>query len=162
MRISLIVLLGLLAVHTQSFGQELKPRQTFTGWFADPSATAVPTSARSDGRPNAKSDIANSQPVATASFLDSGSCASDSHGCTASCGTNCGGLHWSHDCFPRGGCPDDYCPNPFPRQCWPPYPVFYRCVPAGDCAGCRQRSDDLSWWFIPKPRTLRDAVGWRP
>src|SRR5437868_6555953 len=36
-------------------------------------------------------------------------------------------------CFPRSTCPDDYCPNPLPRQCWLPYPAFYQCVPAGQC-----------------------------
>src|SRR5215471_10778323 len=48
------------------------------------------------------------------------------------CGLN--GFRWTLGCFPRCTCPDDYCPNPYPRQCWPPYPPFYRCVPAGDCA----------------------------
>src|SRR5208282_4950345 len=42
--------------------------------------------------------------------------------------------HWTAGCFPQCGCPDDYCRNPYPRQCWPPYPSFYQCVPAGDCA----------------------------
>jgi hypothetical protein len=37
-----------------------------------------------------------------------------------------------HDCLPRCGCADDYCPNPLPCRCWPAYPPFYKCVPAGD------------------------------
>jgi hypothetical protein len=68
-------------------------------------------------------------------------------------------------CFPRCGCPDDYCPQPFPRQCWPPYPPFYQCVPAGDCAGpgCRiPGREKLTWWFIPTPRALREAIWWQP
>src|SRR5581483_998009 len=69
------------------------------------------------------------------------------------CGQN--SLHWTHSCFPGCGCPDDYCPNPLPRQCWPPYPPFYLCVPAGDCGrpcACSPDKDKLSWWFIPTPR----------
>ena len=71
---------------------------------------------------------------------------------------------WTRDCFPRRGCPDDYCPHPYPRQCWPPYLPFYRCVPAGDCGpGCGGRYDDrLTWWFLPTPRALRDALWLRP
>src|SRR5579871_1487050 len=63
---------------------------------------------------------------------------------------------WTRACFPRCGCPDDYCPTPLPRQCWEPYPPFYRCVPAGDCdPGCNgRRIDRLTWWFIPTPRAL--------
>src|SRR5215472_5738662 len=70
--------------------------------------------------------------------------------CCASCGC-LSGLHWTRVCFPRCGCPDDYCPNPYPRQCWMPYPPFYRCVPAGDCSrprGDREGKDRLTWWFI--------------
>jgi hypothetical protein len=75
---------------------------------------------------------------------------------------NC--FRWTNDCFPRSGCPDDYCPNPYPRQCWPPYPPFYRCVPAGDCVqcGCSQGKDKLSWWFLPTPQALREALWCRP
>src|SRR6266568_3615263 len=72
--------------------------------------------------------------------------------CGGSSCPNPGGFRWTANCFPRNKCPDDYCPNPFPRQCWPPYPSFYRCVPAGDCSspGCRDRStENLSWWFLP-------------
>jgi len=75
------------------------------------------------------------------------------------------GLHWARDCFPRWGCPDDYCPNPYPRQCWPPYPTFYRCVSAGDCGakdGCGHANERLTWWFIPTPQALRDALWLRP
>jgi hypothetical protein len=83
-------------------------------------------------------------------------------------GSPCGGprgLTWARDCFPRCGCPDDYCPNPFPRPCWPPYPPFYQCVPAGDCGqgcGCGQGKDRLSWWFLATPRALREAVWCQP
>jgi hypothetical protein len=75
------------------------------------------------------------------------------------------GLHWTHGCFPRCGCPDDYCPNPYPRQCWPPYPPFYRCVPAGDCGHppcVGVGNEGLSWWFIPTPRALREALWCQP
>jgi hypothetical protein len=78
-------------------------------------------------------------------------------------GTNC--WSWTLFCFPRHGCPDDYCPNPYPRQCWPPYPPFYRCVPAGACAppGCDGRQTDrLTWWFIPTPRALHEALWCQP
>jgi hypothetical protein len=75
------------------------------------------------------------------------------------------GLHWTQCCFPRQGCPDDYCPNPFPRPCPPPYPPFYQCVPAGECgqaAGCGHDKDRLTWWFLPTPRALREAVWCQP
>jgi hypothetical protein len=80
---------------------------------------------------------------------------------------NCGrsGLSWTFGCFPRCGCPDDYRVHPYPRQCWPPYLPFYRCVPASDCAAasdCGRQQDRLTWWFIPTPQALRDAVWWRP
>src|SRR5262245_14836155 len=83
------------------------------------------------------------------------------------CASRCGGLNccrWTLGCFPRWGCPDDYSPNPYPRQCWPPYPPFYQCVPAGDCAPCcRDRGKDrLTWWFIPTPRALREAFWCQP
>jgi hypothetical protein len=68
---------------------------------------------------------------------------------------------WTCGCFPRWGCPDDYCPHPLPRQCWPPYPAFYRCVPAGDCGPCGSKwhkADDRTWWFLPKPRTMHEAL----
>jgi hypothetical protein len=52
--------------------------------------------------------------------------------CTAAaqCGS-CGptGLHWTLGCFPRYGSPDDYCPNPYPRQCWLPYSTLLRVRP---------------------------------
>jgi hypothetical protein len=72
------------------------------------------------------------------------------------------GLHWTRGCFPRCGCPDDYCPSPYPRQCWPPYPPFYQCVPAGNCAHppcVGVGNEKLTWWFIPTPRALREALG---
>jgi hypothetical protein len=75
------------------------------------------------------------------------------------------GCHWTRDCFPRHGCPDDYCPNPFPRQCWPPYPPFYQCVPAGDCAAaghCGPGKVRLTWWFLPTPRALCEALWCQP
>src|SRR5262249_14116661 len=149
MRNLAVVVLCLLAVPAWSFGQELIPRQTFTGWFAS-TATAAQRPRRADGvsRSNPKSDasVSDSQPVAQSSLSDFAIDACKSRGwagnCVGNCGSGCGGLHWTHECFPRGGCPDDYCPNPFPRQCWPPYPLFYRCVPAGECADCRDRSTD--------------------
>jgi hypothetical protein len=66
------------------------------------------------------------------------------------------------DCLPRCGCPDDYCPNPLPCPCWPTYPPFYKCVPAGD--GAPDRHGDhgtgrLTWWFVPTPRALAEALG---
>src|SRR5215831_14390266 len=75
------------------------------------------------------------------------------------------GLHWTLGCFPRHGCPDDYSPNPYPRQCWPPYPPFYRCVPAGDGAlpgRCGSGKDKLTWWFILTPQALREALWCQP
>jgi hypothetical protein len=75
------------------------------------------------------------------------------------------GLHWALGCFPRHCCPDDYCPNPYPRQCWPPYPPNYGCVPAGSCGprGCSGRAkDELTWWFIPTPRALHEALWCQP
>jgi len=35
-------------------------------------------------------------------------------------------------CLGRFACPDDYCPRPYPRVCWPPYPDYYTCVPYGE------------------------------
>jgi hypothetical protein len=75
------------------------------------------------------------------------------------------GLHWPARCFPPSCCPDDYCPNPLPRQCWPPYPPFYRCVPAGECQGPRcdcHNKERLTWWFLPTPRALCEAIWCRP
>jgi hypothetical protein len=75
------------------------------------------------------------------------------------------GLHWTRDCFPPNCCPDDYCPHPFPRQCWPPYPPFYQCVPEGDCArpGCGGNGTSrLTWWFLPTPRALCEAIWCHP
>jgi hypothetical protein len=72
---------------------------------------------------------------------------------------------WTLGCFPRGGCCDDYCPHPFPRQCWPPYPPFYRCVPAGNCAHppcVGVGNEGLTWWWVPTPRALRDALWCKP
>jgi hypothetical protein len=72
---------------------------------------------------------------------------------------------WTLGCFPRCGCGDDYCPHPYPRQCWPTYPAFYRCVPAGDCvhppcAGVG--NEKLTWWWVPTPRALREAFWCQP
>jgi hypothetical protein len=75
------------------------------------------------------------------------------------------GCHWVRGCFPRGGCPDDYCPNPYPRQCWPPYPPFYKCVVAGNCGHppcVGVGNEKLTWWWIPTPRALRDALWLQP
>jgi hypothetical protein len=80
------------------------------------------------------------------------------------CGPGCDspkGFHWTLRCFPRGGCPDDYCPNPYPRQCWPPYPPFYKCAPAGNCAHppcVGVGNEKLTWWWIPTPRALHEAL----
>jgi hypothetical protein len=83
---------------------------------------------------------------------------------TPCCGSPCSGPHglnWTRSCFPCKSCPDDYCPNPYPRQCWPPYPPFYQCVPAGTC--CRDTNKDrLTWWFLPRPRSLREALWCHP
>ena len=83
----------------------------------------------------------------------------DCHGSGAGC------CRWTAGCFPLHGCPDDYCPNPFPRQCWPPYPPFYRCVPAGNCGHppcVGVGNETLTWWWIPTPRALREALWCRP
>jgi hypothetical protein len=69
------------------------------------------------------------------------------------------GLRWTVGCFPRCGCPDDYTANPYPRQCWPPYPAYYRCVPAG--AGGLGK-EKLTWWFLPTPQALREALWCQP
>ena len=84
------------------------------------------------------------------------------------CGGGCGNLkclRWTWGCFPRHGCPDDYCPNPCPRQCWPPYPPFYQCVPAGACTHppcVGVGNERLTWWFIPTPRALHEALWCQP
>jgi hypothetical protein len=75
------------------------------------------------------------------------------------------GLHWTAGCFPRCAGRDDYCPHPFPRPCWPPYPPFYKCVPAGNCAHppCTGVGNEkVAWWFVPTPRALREAVWCQP
>ncbi len=74
------------------------------------------------------------------------------------------GCHWTLGCFPRCGCPDDYCPHPYPRPCWPPYPPFYRCVPAGNCQpnACGRGQEKLTWWFLPTHRALREALWSHP
>jgi len=89
---------------------------------------------------------------------------SEKPGCESH-GSGPGCCHWTVGCFPRHGCPDDYCPNPYPRQCWPPYPPFYHCVPAGCCAHppcVGVGNEKLTWWFIPTPRALREALWCRP
>src|SRR5262249_53314169 len=78
-------------------------------------------------------------------------------------GSKC--CRWTTSCFPRCGCPDDYCPNPLPRQCRPPYLPFYQCVPAGDCAHppcVGVGNEKLTWWFLPTPRALREALWCQP
>jgi hypothetical protein len=75
------------------------------------------------------------------------------------------GLHWMDRCFPRCGCPDDYCRHPYAPPCWPPYPPFYLCVPAGHCAHppcVGVGNEGLTWWFIPTPRALREAIWCQP
>jgi hypothetical protein len=87
---------------------------------------------------------------------------------TRTCARDEGGLgdcRWTWACFPRCGCRDDYCPNPYPRQCWPPYPPFYQCVPAGACTHppcVGVGNEGLTWWFLPTPRALREALWCRP
>src|SRR5262249_47154669 len=74
-------------------------------------------------------------------------------------------FHWAAGCFPRCNCPDDYCPTPLPRQCSPTYPPFYRCVAAGCCYHppvTGVGNERLTWWWIPTPRALREALLWRP
>ncbi len=97
------------------------------------------------------------QPGPLARLIDGSTCSSP--------GIEGHGKRWAFGCFPRCGCPDDYCPHPLPRQCWPPYPPFYQCVPAGDCGQCPVGSherDRLSLWFIPTPRALVDAFWCHP
>jgi hypothetical protein len=82
----------------------------------------------------------------------------------APCGTAAGCL-WTQYCFPRAGCPDDYVPNPLPRFCQPLYPPFYKCVPAGEgCTSCGNGPGQprISLWFLPTPRTLREALWFQP
>src|SRR5271170_3523471 len=79
----------------------------------------------------------------------------------------CGVSGWKRSaaCFPRCGCPDDYCPSPLPRQCWTAYPYFYQCVPAGSrCPKpkCETKKDGWAVWFLPTPRTLKDAIWCQP
>jgi hypothetical protein len=93
--------------------------------------------------------------------------------CTTGTEVPAGGPHgggwgcclWARCCFPRWGCPDDYCPNPYPRQYWPPYPAFYRCAPAGVCSHppcVGVGNEKLTWWWIPTPRALREALWCKP
>jgi hypothetical protein len=68
-------------------------------------------------------------------------------------------------CFPANCCCDDYDPHPLPRSCFPAYPPWYQCVPAGDvtcCAKACQNNDQRSWWFIPTWRTLQEALWLEP
>jgi hypothetical protein len=72
---------------------------------------------------------------------------------------------WVKVCFPRCGCPDDYCPHPYPPPCWPSYPPFYKCVPAGTCSPSTYGvpgKDRISLWFIPTPLTLHEALWLHP
>ena len=88
----------------------------------------------------------------------------DAPACGKAC-TGTSGPHWTQCCFPRSNCPDDYCANLLPRQCWLPYPSFYKCVPAGACArpdGCSKEKDRRSWWFVPTPQGLHDAIWAHP
>jgi hypothetical protein len=82
-----------------------------------------------------------------------------------SCGSGTGCCQWARSCFPRGGCCDDYCAHPYPRPCWPPYPPFYQCVPAGHCAHppcVGVGNEKLTWWWVPTPRALREALWCQP
>ncbi len=88
--------------------------------------------------------------------------------CEAPASASYGGMRcwsWTLCCFPRRCCPDDYCAKPYPRQCWPAYPPFYRCVPAGECAhpSCvGVGNEKLTWWFVPTPRALHEALWCQP
>src|SRR5262249_6242174 len=89
----------------------------------------------------------------------SGSCvAPPSNGCAAPPNAGCA----APASCPSICCPDDYCPHPQPVVCCPQYPPFYKCVPAGDCGGCRDGRDGLTLWFIPTPRALHQALWGRP
>ncbi len=64
-------------------------------------------------------------------------------------------------CFPANCCCDDYNPRPYPRSCFPAYPPWYQCVPAGDVSCCPKvctTKDKRSWWFIPTCHALREAL----
>src|SRR5437764_10310404 len=124
MRNSSMVLLWLLVFQAPVFGQELMPRQTFAGWFAQNPRAGIVEGPTSANRAACFRGPDGFEIRPTLSPLTG--CESLVSGC---------GWHWSRDCFPHGGCADDYCSLPYPRQCWPLYPAFYRCVPAGDCAG---------------------------
>jgi hypothetical protein len=120
-----------LVIGTWAKAQELEPKQAYVGWFPK-----------------------NSPLEPQAGIAAPTHCVGKGP-CGGSCGSFSSGFRC---CFPPNNCPDDYCPNPLPRQCWTEYPPFYRCVPAGDCAGCGNEKGKLSWWFIPKPQALRDAL----
>jgi len=129
--IAVLCLVTSLVASVSTFGQELEPRQGYAGWFSKQSLLGLRASVPTPARNVSEGTCA-------------GSCATHSNG------PQC--------CFPRNSCPDDYSANPLPRQCWPEYPPFYRCVPAGDCAGYNHENAKLTWWFIPKPQALRDAL----
>jgi hypothetical protein len=64
-------------------------------------------------------------------------------------------------CFPKCGCCDDYCPHPLPCACWPPYPCYFKCAPAGgrtETAKCGTEKDGWALWFMPTPRTVKEAI----
>ncbi len=184
-------LMGALVVAAPALAQELGPRQAYRGWFGrdssainserpisissgdeleralapEPKVTRESGVARPESSKGAASAVrasfAFSPENVTTSALSSDM--QPLNGCK--CTTPGCGLHWTGDCFPRYGCPDDYCSKPFPRQCWPSYPPYYRCVPAGDCIGpaCGSPGKDrLTWWFIPTPRALREALWLHP
>jgi hypothetical protein len=184
-------LMSALFVGAPAFGQDLGPRQAFRGWFGrDSSAidSEKPTGSSSGdelerapahepkvtresgvARPESSKGVASAVRASfafspgnvTTSALTSDLQPLKGCKCTA---PGCG-LHWTRDCFPGNACPDDYQPKPLPRQCWPPYPSYYRCVPAGDGTGpiCGSPAKDrLTWWFFPTPRALRDALWLHP
>ncbi len=65
------------------------------------------------------------------------------------------------NCFPASCCCDDYNPRPFPHTCFPTYPPWYKCVPAGDVTCCPQaytKKVKRSWWFIPTCNALKEAL----
>jgi hypothetical protein len=183
-------LMSALFVTAPTFGQDLGPRQVYRGWFSRDSSAINSERPRgglsADGldremarlgdgmepgvaRPESSKGVAS--PVRASFEFDSGNSTAPviSHDMPRITGCDCGspgcGLHRTRDCFPHNSCPDDYQPKPLPRLCWPTYPSYYRCVPAGDSSGptCGSPGKDrLTWWFIPTPWALRDALWLHP
>ncbi|QDS90840.1 hypothetical protein EC9_50580 [Rosistilla ulvae] len=84
-------------------------------------------------------------------------------GTACDCRTN--GDACSGNCFPPNCCCDDYTPRPYPRSCFPAYPSWYKCVPAGDVACCPQACEPekkRTWWFLPTCHALKEALWLTP